>query len=285
MAALSLLLPWKVCFRSLRFLTRYEFFQGDYARPAYDALKGCFPWVDQVQLRLIALHRLIDAADYFLTLKYRTRWLAKYCDVTGIKNKGLRSKACLFITFHYGQGFWALRYLNNEGFPLGWLHAPPPLRAPLGQKFAGWMGRRRIRQVARLCGAAPIPVGGSVARMRARLLEEGLPVMAMPDAPLQPGQSSLPVTFLGRPARIPAGTIRMAVQIGAPVVVYTMVVDPVDGRRHLRFEAPLQEPTAEALAQRLCDHLQSAIERDPTAWHVWPWADGFFDAPPEAASE
>lgn len=226
-------------------------------------------------------------ADYFLTLKYGDGWAGKYCQVSGLMpaESTVGSKGILFITFHYGQGFWALRYLRDRGLPVAWLHAPPPKEAPFGQKFAGWMGRRRIHQVTTLCGSPAIPVGGSVARMKARLLDERLPVMAMPDAPLQAGQSSVPVVFLGKPARIPAGTIRMAIQVGAPVVVYTMAVDPVDGHRRLHFEPPLQEPTPEALAQRLCDHLQSAIERDPTAWHVWPWADGFFDTQPQAAPE
>lgn len=285
-ALVVLSLPWKLAFRVLRLLTRSRFFQGKNADAAFEKLDYFFPQPSRTALRLIALHRLVDMADHYLTLCKSYRWISANCRVSGEKlDDGGRGKGILFVTFHYGQGFWALRYLRENGFPMAWLHLPPPTNAPLGQKLAGWIGRRRINQVARLSGASAIGVGGSVARMKARLLEERLPVMAMPDAPPQPGQSSLPVSFLGRSARIPAGTIRMAVQAEVPVVVYTMSVNPVDGHRHLRFEAPLKESSPEALAQRLCDHLQSAIERDPTAWHMWPWASAFFDAPLEASSE
>lgn len=278
-AGLVLLLPWPLAFRGLRWLTRFELFQGGGQQDAAAALRrwwGPSPHA----VRLLALNRLVDVADYFLTLKCGRGWMRRYLHLSGDPLPAPGSLAApVLVTFHYGQGFWALPLLRDQGYPVAWLHAPPPARAPLGQKLAGWMGRRRIAQVARLCGAPAIAVGGSVGRMRRRLLEEGRPVMIMPDAPLQPGQSFLPVTLLGRNARLPAGAIRMAAETGVPVVIYTIMVDPQTGHRHMRIEGPVRGLDSAALAQRLADHLQAAIAQRPEGWHVWPWAATFLQEP------
>lgn len=275
-AALTLLLPWPLAFRGLRWLTRFALFQGDAAVPGARQMAGWLGGEPAHAVRLQALHRLVDVADYFLTRKYGDGWMRRYLHVHGeplpAPDGGV---APMLVTFHYGQGFWALRWLRQAGYPVAWLHAPPPAMAPLGEKLAAWMGRRRIVQVGRLCGAPTIAVGGSIARMRRRLLEEGRPVMVMPDAPLQPGQSWLPVSLLGREARLPAGAIRMAAQDGVAVLVYSIVVDPRDGHRHLHLEGPLVGLDATALAQRLAAHLQRALQRQPEAWHVWAWASTF----------
>lgn len=275
-AALTLLLPWPLAFRGLRWMTRFAVFQGDVAQRGARQM-ACWLGAERAHaVRLQALHRLVDVADYFLTCKYGDGWMRRYLHVSGdaLPAPG-EGAAPMLVTFHYGQGFWALRWLRAAGYPVAWLHAPPPQVAPLGEKLAGWMGRRRIAQVGRLCGAPTIAVGGSVARMRQRLLGEGRPVMVMPDAPLQPGQSWLPVQLLGRAARMPAGAIRMAAQDEVAVLVYSIVVDPLNGHRHLHMEGPLSGLDALALAQRLAAHLQQALQRQPEAWHVWAWVSTF----------
>lgn len=269
-------LPWAATFRVLRWLTRFPLFQGVGTDVAERAMQEQLAGPRAHALRVIALHRLVDIADYFVSRKYGDTWAARYLHVSGSSlPEGEGNKGALFVTFHFGQGFWALRYLRDKGYPVAWLHAPPPLVAPLGEKLSGWMGRRRIRQVARLSGASTIAVGGSVERMRTRLLEEHLPVMIMPDAPLQPGQSSVSVRLLGQEARLPGGAIRMAAQSGVPVWAYSIVVDPRNGHRHMRIVGPACGLDEAALAQFLADCLQSALDEQPEAWHVWPWAKSF----------
>ena len=276
LALLVLLLPWPLAFRGLRWLTRFSFFQGPGLHQALAAMTHWHGPRGPFALRLLALHRLVDMADYFLTLKYGNGWLRRYLHVSGdTLPAAVAGAAPLLVTFHFGQGFWALRLLREQGFAVAWLHAPPPLSAPLGEKLNAWMGRRRIAQVARLCGAPAIAVGGSIERMRKRLLEDGQPVMVMPDAPLQPGQSSIPVRLLGRAARLPAGAIRMAAESAVPVLLYSIYVDPQTGHRYMRVQGPLNGLAAPALAQCLADHLQQALEQQPEAWHVWPWAASF----------
>ncbi|MES2817381.1 MAG: hypothetical protein V4812_00140 [Pseudomonadota bacterium] len=276
-AMLVLLLPWPWAFRGLRFVTRFSWMRGVYDQEASRAAAAFGLSAQFEQARLISLHRLVDMADYFLTLKYGQGWMRRYLRVTGDVLPDYRTiQAPLFVTFHYGQGFWALRYFREQGFPLAWLHLPPPTRALLGEKVASWMGRRRIARVSRLCGARAIAVGGSIERMRERLLKAQQPVMAMPDAPLQPGQSRIAVRLLERAAYLPAGTIRMAVQAQVPVIIYSILVDPVSGVRRMHIEGPVIGQTQEALAQTLANHLQAALLADPSAWHMWPWAQSFF---------
>lgn len=276
-ASIVLPLPWPWAFRALRFFTRFSWLRGQYDQDACRAAATFGLPAQHQQARLISLHRLVDMADYFLTLKYGQGWMRRHLRVTGDPLPDPSSLAApLFVTFHYGQGFWALRYFRERGFPLAWLHLPPAARAPLGEKVAAWMGRRRIARVSRLCGARAIAVGGSVERMRERLLGAQQPVMAMPDAPLQPGQSRIAVRLLERAACLPAGTIRMAVQARVPVIIYSIRVDHHSGQRQLRIQGPIIGQTQEGLAQVLADHLQAALLADPSAWHMWPWAYSFF---------
>lgn len=275
-AALTLCLPWSLAFRGLRWLTRFSLFQHDTAVRGAEQMATWLGAERAHAVRLQTLHRLVDVADYFLTLKCGKGWMRRYLHVNGDNLPApAAGAAAMLVTFHYGQGFWALRWLREAGYPIAWLHAPPPAHAPLGQKLAGWMGRRRIAQVTRLCGAPAIAVGGSIEQMRKRLLMEGQPVMVMPDAPLQPGQSYLPIRLLGRQARMPAGAIRMAAEANIPVLAYSIVVNPASGHRYMRIGSQVADLDAAALAQHLGDHLQTALDQHPEAWHVWPWAYTF----------
>ena len=274
--ALAAMLPWRWCARLFWQIARAPWlYRADVEAAWVRAGQYAELPPDPQWKRRARFHLLVDNADYFLSLTRGPRWLRRHVRVSGSENLPEGVNPILLVTFHWGQGFWALRYLRDRGLPAAWLHAPVPHRLRVGEYVGGLMGRLRIRQVGRLAGAAPIPVGGSVAAMRERL-RRGLPVMAMPDAPIRPGQRTLAVELLGRPAHIAAGVITMAADDGMPVHAYTMRADPLSGRRELAIGPALRGEDPAALAQALADALSAAIREDPAAWYVWPHADGFF---------
>ncbi len=279
---LAAVLPWWLCARLFWQLARAEFLYRSEVGQAWNHAREYLP-LDTDWRRRARFHLLVDNADYFLSLCRGRRWMARYIHVVGAENLEAGVNPILLVTFHWGQGFWALRHFRDAGLPAAWLHAPVAARLRAGEYLGGFMGRCRIRQVERLSGAEPIPVGGSIAAMRERLLRSRLPVMAMPDAPLRPGQRTLAVDLLGRPAQIAAGVIAMAAADGIPVHAYTMRADPRTGRRRLVISPAIVGADASALAQQLADVLSGAIGDDSAAWYVWPFAEGFFRAGTDAA--
>lgn len=226
----------------------------------------------------IALHQIVAYADFYLVLFYGERWFRRNVLVEGARVVGdEQAPGPFFFTPHYGQGVWAFHYLKRCNMPLTRLHAPPPAASPPGQRLAAWLGRWRVRQLEKLTGVASIAVGGggSVERMRQRLCDERMPVLAMPDAPVAPQQRRIAVTLLGQPAALAHGVMALAAREGIPVYIYTMVVDLHSGRRHLRLHGPFTGCSKEQLAQHLADISTQAIEQDPYAWHLWPWLDSF----------
>lgn len=236
--------------------------------------------------RRIALHQLVAYADFYLILFYGDRWFARNVVVdSSLLPADTHDKGPFFFTPHYGQGVWAMHYLKRQQMPLTRLHAPPPPQSPPGQRVAGRLARWRTRQLEKLTGVSSITVGngGSVERMRARLCDERMPVLAMPDAPVAPQQRQIPVQLLDRPAAFAHGVMALAARENIPVYIYTMAIDPCSGQRHLCLQGPFMDCDSQRLAQSLADISTQAIRHDPYAWHLWPWLESFLrqtDIPP-----
>ncbi len=277
--ALAALLPGRSYFYALRLLGRLHFFFVD-LQPAADKLHAWMPsrCGRKEALRGLALHRLVDMADFYLTVFKGQRWFEGNVVIDAPANLGPGTSAsAMMYTFHYGQGFWVLPYFRSLGWECAFLHLSPPLisQAPWGERLAAWFGHLRIAQVARLSNASAITTGGSRRRMRERLLDEQQAVLVMPDVPGMSELPSLPVILFDRPARFPAGTIELAINENVPVYIYTMVLDRRSGLRHLRICGPFEGDTPPKLADRLAGVLEEAIQSDPTGWHLWAWIDHF----------
>lgn len=271
--------PQRGHFFLFRLLSRLHPWLLPGATQAADALLRWRPGLQTHRRSLIlgcALHQLVDQADYYLSRKYGTDWLLKNLKVEG-QRPATGDQAPLFMTLHYGQGFWAIRYFNEcWQLPLAWLHLPPPLKGTFGEYLATRHAQRRIRQVERLAGAAAIPTGGSVARMRERLCVEQQPVLVMPDVPPNPEQEMVSVQLLGRVAYLPVGALSLAVRHRLPVYIYTVHLQRHNGQRLLRLHGPYCCVEAQELADQVASILEEAIIQDPCAWHLWPHFERFY---------
>lgn len=278
LVALATLLPGRGYFYALRLLSYLHPLFVD-LQPAAERLLAWLPGQGgKAVLRGLALHRLMDMADFYLTLRHGARWFDRHVCIQGELPLAPKADfAAMMCTFHYGQGFWALPFFRRSGWNCSFLHLPPPpvTQVPWGGRFAAWLGHKRIAQVERLSGAPAIAVGGSMERMRSRFREERQAVLVMPDVPSNPEHPCLEVTLFGRRARFPAGAISLAASEGVPIYLYTMALDRQTGLRHLQIQDPIEGQTPQALAALMAQYLEQALRSDPTAWHLWAWIDHF----------
>lgn len=231
----------------------------------------------------LALHQIVDRADYYLTRKYGERWLQRNLVVGGaVQPPAQGGPAPMLLTPHYGQGYWALRYFNQQlGLPLAWLYlAPPKGPAPKGHKLATRHGYKRLARIEALAGSPAIATGGSVPLMQQHIRTGQAAILVMPDAPPVPGHNNLAINLLGRPACMPAGALSLAVREQAPVYMYCIALDRHTGQRRLRIQGPYQGRSPQQLAQQFADMLTAAIHQDPCAWYMWPQLDAFLQAQP-----
>lgn len=275
LAFLTLGLPWSLSFKILRFLTRFGLGGSEFDAQALENMRlhglGCN---DAVAIRQMRLHRLVDLADYYKSWCTTPGWLKRYWCVTGDPLPDAKLyPAILFVTFHYGQGFWALRYFQQHGLQMAALYRPPP-KPVCGERFNYWFFWVRLRSIFRLTKTEPIRVGDEQSELNAlvrRLVRHQQPVGVMPDIPTDP-EHAVEVSLLGKRAYFANALLRLVVKKKIPVVLYTSVLNLQTAARDVDIQVLYEQNSVEELAQRLASCLESAILRDATAWHLWPWA-------------
>ena len=275
LAFLALCLPWALSFKILRFLTRFGLGANEFDGQALknmgsQGIKGN----DVVTIRQMRLHRLVDLADYYKSWCTTPSWLKRYWRVSGdLLPDAKQYPAVLFITFHYGQGFWALRHFQEHGLSMAALYRPPP-KPVCGEYFNYWFFWVRLRSIFRLTKTEPIRVGddkGELTALVRRLVRQQQPVGVMPDIPTDPAHA-VEVSLLGKRAYFASALLRLVVKKKIPVVLYTSVLDLQTAARNVNIKVLYEHTNVDELAQALASCLEAAVLNDATAWHLWPWA-------------
>ncbi len=278
--AIAMLLPWSWCSWLYWKISRFDWLfrlqvSGGYPNAAaLGMVANKADWQ-----RRVRYHMLVDNADAFLTLVRGAGWIKKYICLNSqepVDWSEYRRRSCLFVAFHYGQGFWALCYFLQQGIPVAFLHLPMPQKIRWGEYIQIWMGRWRIQRVRKISGAQCISTGGSVEKITSRLAGNGA-VLVMPDVPLKRETFSLPMTLIGRRAHLAAGALRYPIDHEIPIHAYTMVADPKTGLRQLNIFGAISYQDGQELGQRLGDLLSEAIASDSAAWYGWPYIDTLLD--------
>jgi len=275
LAFLALCLPWALSFKILRFLTRFGLGGSEFDTQALENMRlhdmGCDR---NVTIRQMRLHRLVDLVDYYKSWCVTLGWLRRYWQVSGDPLPDAQQyPAVLFVTFHYGQGFWALRYFQQHGLQMAALYRPPP-KPVRGEHFNYWFFWVRLRSIFRLTKTEPIRVGDEQSELNAlvrRLVRHQQPVGVMPDIPTNPAHA-VEVSLLGKRAYFASALLRLVVKKKIPVVLYTSVLDLNTAARNVNIQVLYHQDSVDELAQSLAYCLESAILKDATAWHLWPWA-------------
>lgn len=275
LAFLALGLPWALSFKILRFLTRFGLGSSEFDAQALENMRLYgMDGNGAVTIRQMRLHRLVDLIDYYKSWYTTPGWLKRYWQVSGDPLPDAKQyPAVLFVTFHYGQGFWALRYFQEHGLQMAALYRPPP-KPVCGERFNYWFFWVRLRSIFRLTRTEPIRVGDEQSELNAlvrRLVRHQQPVGVMPDIPTDPAHA-VEVSLLGKRAYFASALLRLVVKKNIPVVLYTSVLDLSTAARNVHIQVLYEQTSVDQLAQSLACCLESAMLRDPTAWHLWPWA-------------
>ncbi len=275
LAFLALCLPWALSFKILRFLTRFGLGANEFDAQALKNMGSQgIQGNDVVTIRQMRLHRLVDLADYYKSWYTTLGWLKRYWRVAGDPLPDAKQyPAVLFITFHYGQGFWALRHFQEHGLSMAALYRPPP-KPVCGDYFNYWFFWVRLRSIFRLTKTEPIRVGDDKSELTAlvrRLVRQQQPVGVMPDIPTDPAHA-VEVSLLGKRAYFASALLRLVVKKKIPVVLYTSVLDLQTAARNVNIKVLYEHTNVDELAQALASCLEAAVLNDATAWHLWPWA-------------
>jgi len=282
--ALAAALPWKFGFRLLKWFAAGNDLYPELTEAACRGALTISPIADIVAWkRRYRLIRLVDHCDMFL-LRTRTRkWIRKHADVEGAWPA---SGPFIAMTFHWGQGIWALADLYSVGAPVRLLAKKFDKREFTGDWVAYAYARCRNRTVELAAGAPIIYVGGAIRALR-HALGAGHVVLAVYDLPPTEGHATLLTRVCGRLIELPSGLANLAAASGVPIVPFSLGVDCETGRRQLRIEQPFRPANAQEFADRLAESLTRLIRQDTAAWHLSSHAPYFFaaDAAAKTANE
>ncbi|MGD9583713.1 MAG: hypothetical protein AB7V26_08660 [Lysobacterales bacterium] len=183
---------------------------------------------------------------------------------------------CVAVSLHYGNGFWALGHLRQhghrahfvaQGVDPGWLRSRPVTR--LIMRFRRWCHER-------LTEAAVIYTGGAKGRAAAALAA-GESIVALIDVPHGLSRGCVPMRLFGQALAVQTGMIRLARELGVPVVPFLTRIGDGQNRR-LLIGPSLREGTAEQVARTVAEWLAEAAAADPAAWQLWPQLPEFIQA-------
>ena len=266
------LLPWRIGFRVLRWLSRWDRLY----RPELDAVsqgmtRAGLPPPTPSFLRLQRFLRLVDHCDLYLSNTRSDRFLKRHVEVVG----DWPDAPFLAATFHWGLGFWALRHLSASRGPVWSLSIDFDRQMfahePLGYRYAAM----RINGIGRACRQEVTLAGVGMRRLR-RALANGQNILGLVDVPGADPKASCEVQLLGRPARFPTGLLRIAQSAGVPVVPFWMDIDIRSGHRRLHIGEALPSDDLDRCASTLAGHLNQRLAETPEYWHLWSQAHGFF---------
>ena len=170
----------------------------------------------------------------------------------------------VFVTGHIGNWDMAGAAFAARGRPVSALVET--------LKPARW--NERVQRTRTAAGVKAIPIENGPREMLAALRkQEGLAVLV--DRPL--ANDGVPVTFFGRPTRVPGGAATLALRTGSPVVPAALVRDPRGSGYLAHIGPPIvgkrgDDPSL--VMQRIMSWLEGIIRRYPDQWfmfrHMWP---------------
>lgn len=267
-------LPWSVAFPILRTLANnsssfrpeadvaWNVAREHVRHPAESAWKSNY-----------RLTRWIERVDTYLALTRSTSWWGRHVDVSGAWPQP--DRPCLFLTYHWGAGFWVFKLLREHGFD-AYFVARRPQVADLGaSRVALWYGRLRGWSLSRIGSLGPLYTGGSSERVRAVFAGGGC-MVGMLDLPARNLQAAVRVTLLGEPAMLPAGLVDLAMRAQASVALFSCGFDPCTGRRRLSVECIESPSCMEEVLARYTRHLDERLRAAPECWMMWHEARAMF---------
>ena len=277
------LLPWKIGFRLLKRMARRGYGDGPGVERAWQAARAHLPEQDvgEWKSRFLLL-QLVERVDTWLVLLRSARWWSGQIDQTG--DWPVHAGPFVILTFHWGGGQWIWRQLRQAGIPAHFLARRPQV-ADLGAgRLAIWFARVREFGLVRQSGCKVIFTGGSSALIR-DALQQRHSVVGMLDLPAGENQASVRRPLLDGEVAIPFGLLRVAVETGADLLMFSCALDLDSGRRSLHIVTLPAATDVQTAATCYVDHLDQCLRRESAFWQVWGSAPSMFVSPPGKSAE
>ena len=274
---LAALLPWPLCFRLFRLLTKWP---GLYNQSVEAMLIGArdmgYMKNEQQWARDYRLQMLVDQADLYLSRFRSDGWLDRHFQARGDVWPVQTDRSTMGITFHWGTGLLVFRYLRRQGIQAACVFRDPRKEQFPTRPIYQWYTRWRIREVERSGGCAAIFTGRKTITQLRETLKQNRAIIALLDIPPDGSMPGIPVQIFDQKAQFPRGLVRIATRKQLPVVGFTVALDRNTGMRILRTKGPLPNGKEQILMDSLAELFREAISRDPVAWYFWPFARSFF---------
>ena len=217
--------------------------------------------------------RLTDYADLWVSLTRSDAWMVKHLQVDAPNPV---TTPALFVTFHYGGGWWLTRYLRTRGQRVSIVMRRGPDATTWSERVVLWFGLFRMRAIERVCGSPLIVTDwGGAARTVMKTWKANASVLGLVDVPPPLVDRTATVTFFGRAAQFPPSLIELAARKHLPIHVYIGQWNAETLQPQLKVVTMPTAAMPEAQAQ-VISVLETAIRARPGAWHAWGDAPLYF---------
>jgi drug/metabolite transporter (DMT)-like permease len=219
--------------------------------------------------------RVADYADLWVSLTRSDAWMARHVRIDA---PATLATPALFVTFHYGGGWWLTRYLRSQRQRISIVMQRGPDAQNWSERVVLWFGTLRMKAIERVCGAPLIYTDwGGAARAVMKTWKQQTNVLGLIDLPPPLVDRTAEVSFFGRAALFPPSLLELADRKNLPVYVFIGQWDAQTLQPTLAL-VPLAAGPAEARLQQAVDLLENAIRTRPGAWHGWSEASLYFSA-------
>lgn len=273
--ALALFLPWSLCFRVFKFLSKLDFLYRNVSLNAFEKFQSFE--LEKIEkekwLSKYKLVTLVDHADLYLAWARRDCWLKKHITIEGgWPNSG---KAAVLCTFHWGAGMWSLRHARINNLKAHILVASLKKENFPDRPVLHFYAKLRTKAIARELSRETLDSAASL-RSVLKALKADEQVMAVVDVPADAVTGSTEVNLFGHVAKVPRALLRLAADNGLPVTVFTVGISMDNGHRFLNiYNLPI-ERNSDILTTQVFSYLDQVVKSEPAAWHFWGEADRFF---------
>lgn len=266
-------IPVGVAYRLVAFgtpLALQIFARGHLQRATSNMRQVLGPHADPRDARRLTLAAFANYARYMVDLvrlpHLKPRELIDNIRIEGweyVEAAYTHGQGVVFATGHIGNWDMAGAAFVARGHPV----------SALVETLTPARWNERVQRTRVAVGVKAIPIENGVRDMlRALRKREGLAVLV--DRPVE--DNGVPVTFFGKPTRVPSGAATLALRTGSPVVPAALVRDPRGG--YLAHIGPpiLGErgDDASMVMQRVMSWLEGIIRRYPDQWfmfrQMWP---------------
>ena len=225
------------------------------------------------------LMRLTDRVDCFLSAFRQQRTMAHDIKVTDLLPVG---PSAMILFAHFGNGWWTLPVLAQQGKPVALISAPLPKLVKWRDILWSPYMQLRWREMNRLGGMPLITMRGASMLMRNVLVGGGRGLAAI-DIPPVLAKWCSPVPFFGRTAYMPRRAIELAHETGSGLWMFFGEIDRVTLKQHIRFETIDLTQGVDAAFADYAARLEAAIHRRPGLWQAWGDVSLYFLKPVQLA--